>query len=271
MNLTERQWLLVEEHEGLIQKVIEEKVYWALFGYKVDRDDLWSEGRLGLINAAWRFDPSFDVAFSTYAFYWIWNSLRNFAVRNCSPVSMPVNAFLTCNVHREQAFHARRSCRISQLVRRLDGVEQLERPDPTAAVEVERYIDVATVKEVMALVMKRLPERQRTVVRRRVRGDTLTQIAGDLGITREGARQVEARAMQRLRKLVRREFPQFYFYETGEGIDGEEEHHRTVGSLAAVAGLARRNVGARRSSETRREGADSPEGDSIAPAAARAC
>lgn len=62
----EATWTIVLENVGLIHRVIRDHC-----PYRRDRDDLVQEGLLGLLEAARRFDPSRQVAFGTYAYYYI--------------------------------------------------------------------------------------------------------------------------------------------------------------------------------------------------------
>jgi len=64
----EATWTIVLENIGLVHRVIRDHC-----PYRNDRDDLVQEGLLGLLEAARRFDPARQTAFSTYAYYWIRN------------------------------------------------------------------------------------------------------------------------------------------------------------------------------------------------------
>jgi RNA polymerase sigma factor (sigma-70 family) len=55
----------------------------------VPREDLESEGRLGLLDAALRFDPSHGVQFITYASWWARRRMQLFAARHSRVVRRP--------------------------------------------------------------------------------------------------------------------------------------------------------------------------------------
>lgn len=61
----------------------------------------------------------------------------------------------------------------------------------------------ALIRKELQEALVSLPKRHRDVLRRRLEGLTLEEIGKRLGITRERARQIEAKAVQRLRELSR--------------------------------------------------------------------
>src|SRR5271165_4689291 len=54
-------------------------------------DDLIGEGNLGLIRAAEDFDPGFGTRFSTYASYWIKQSIRHALINTTSTIRLPAH------------------------------------------------------------------------------------------------------------------------------------------------------------------------------------
>jgi RNA polymerase sigma factor (sigma-70 family) len=52
-------------------------------------EDLIAEGNLGLLRAVECFDPSFNTRFSTYASYWIKQSIRRYLIGTAKTVRLP--------------------------------------------------------------------------------------------------------------------------------------------------------------------------------------
>ena len=73
--------LLVSSYEKLIiSTAIKFRKYGLPFG------DLVQEGNIGILKAAYKFDPKIKVRFSTYAIWWIKSSIQEFILRNWSIV-----------------------------------------------------------------------------------------------------------------------------------------------------------------------------------------
>ena len=66
-------------------------------GRGIDPEDLVSEGYVGLITAAERFDPRFNTRFSTYASYWIKQAIRHALCNTTAMIRLPVHAITLLN------------------------------------------------------------------------------------------------------------------------------------------------------------------------------
>jgi RNA polymerase primary sigma factor/RNA polymerase sigma factor len=150
---------------------------------QVEFNDLISDGNISLMRAAEKFDYTRGNKFSTYA---TWAIRKNFA-----------RGFVTQLRHRDRF-------RTSQ-DERLDA-EMETRPDPTI-----QQRDQLRRESQVGKILRCLDQRERQIVASRfglVRGHeakTLKQVGVDLGVSKERVRQIESRAIRKLREAVERQ------------------------------------------------------------------
>lgn len=194
--------------------------------------DLIAEGNVGLMKAIRGFDPERGTRISTYATFWIRQSIQ-IAVREYRKgVRLP--AHMTGAVAR---IREKREALRQELQREPTFGELYEALDPETRAILKRHMDsdgfgrVVSLEEVLKLqqthsteiegeaaprwneieeVMERVKElldaRERQILRLRyglngeAEGKTLSEIGSILGITRERVRQLEARAIDKLRR-----------------------------------------------------------------------
>jgi RNA polymerase primary sigma factor len=207
-------------------------------GKGMDLQDLIAEGNLGLLRAAEGFDPAMNTRFSTYACYWIKQSIRRGLISSGRDVRLPVyaNTLLT-KWHRTTAELqeelgrpptpeevgqrlrlSRRKLKIVKHALRIcnavpQGDQGAEGPtvaeslaDDRAAPPEEEVMHSDELRQVLSL-LDQMDERSRAVLRLRfgLDGDapmTLQEIGTALGLTRERVRQIERDALARLRDLM---------------------------------------------------------------------
>ena len=162
----------------------------------VAREDLESEGRLGLFEAALRFDPSHGAQFLTYASFWSRRRMQKFVARHARVVRRPAS--------RRGAALGREEVSLDQPV---GPGSMLLWQDVLVDRETPRALDALVGAEDAALIVSaalELPPQWREIIVRRFGLDggpamTLAAVGDSLGLSRERVRQIEAKAMERLR------------------------------------------------------------------------
>jgi RNA polymerase primary sigma factor len=200
--------------------------------------DLVEEGNLGLIHAVDRFEPERGLRFSTYAAIWIRQAMLRAIAEQSRSVRIPVQMFQQVNryvraertlraalqrdpsteeIGVEMGISAGRAARLGGLLRSLRSLdesgsvetfEQLSSEDlAESPPSIERLIELQLEHEKIDRLLRSLSQREEQVVRIRYGfydgvARTLAQTGGWFGISRERVRQIEARALQKLRRAV---------------------------------------------------------------------
>ena len=189
-------------------------------------DDLLQEGVCGLMRAADRFEPERGFKFSTYATWWIWQSIGRAIADQARLIRLPVhcadevnrlrwfyktflNEHMVVPSDRDVRDHFNlsdsqlvvlRQMRATLYYMTLDVVMNRPGQAPCPATRYSVSDRVATIHQVL---QKKLDARSREVVNRRFGlentvPETLEEIGQDLKVTRERIRQIEAKALRRL-------------------------------------------------------------------------